>query len=132
MEAARAEAKLERAGNADELRLATEQRADASEAALKLAQEAIAKLEANLVESKMAKEVVDSEASKAYEAGQGTALNNYVQEVPKFENRGFKHGWLKALVATNVTLAMPIPYCGRAPREGDLCMPQFGLDLSRF
>mgnify|MGYP003703433559 CR=1 FL=1 len=31
-------------------------------------------------------------------------------EVPKFENRGFKHGWLKAFATANVTLAMPIPY----------------------
>ena len=61
---------MERAENADQLRLAAEQRADASEAVLKLAQEAIAKLEADLAESKTVKEVADSEASKAYEAGQ--------------------------------------------------------------
>ena len=106
--------------------MAAEERANASEAALKLAQEAIAKLEADLKESKAAKEVADSEASKAYEAGQSAALTNYVEEVPKFENRGFKHGWLKALVAAaGVTLA-----CGRALREG--LTPQFGLNLSRF
>ena len=81
-----------------------------SENALNLAREAIAKLEADLDESKKAKEVADSEASKAYEAGQSAALANYVEEVPKFENRGFKHGWLKAFAATIVTLAMPIPY----------------------
>ena len=92
MEAARAEAEMERARNVDELRLAAKQRANTSETALKLAQEAIAKLEADLAESKAAKEVANSEASKAYEAGQSAVLDNYVEQVPKFENRGFKHG----------------------------------------
>ena len=90
--------------------MGAEERANASKNALKLAREAIAKLEADLEESKKAKEVADSEAFKAYEAGQSDALASYVEEVPKFENRGFKHGWLKALAAANVTLAMPIPY----------------------
>ncbi|XP_028100560.1 uncharacterized protein LOC114299932 [Camellia sinensis] len=81
MEAVRAEAEMERARNANQLRLAAEQKANVSEAALKLAQEAIAKLEADLAESKKAKEVADSEASKAYEAGQGAALANYVEEL---------------------------------------------------
>ena len=121
MEAARAEAVMERARNADQLRLAAEKRVDASEDALKLAQEAIAKLEADLEESKKAKEVADSEASKASEAGQSAALANYVEEVPKFKNQGFKQGWLKALAAADVTLAMPIPYeqVDVAPLESD-------------
>ena len=69
-----------------------------------------AKLEANSEASKKAKEIADSEISKAFQAGKDTALENYVEEVPKFENQGFKHGWLKALTAANVTLAQPIPY----------------------
>ncbi|XP_028076612.1 uncharacterized protein LOC114278707 [Camellia sinensis] len=76
----------------------------------RLAKEVITKLEADLEESKKAKEIADSEISKAFEAGKDAALENYVEEVPKFENRGFKHGWFKALTATNVTLAQPIPY----------------------
>ncbi|KAF5933031.1 hypothetical protein HYC85_029202 [Camellia sinensis] len=61
-------------------------------------------------ESKKAKEMADSEISKAFQAGKDAALENYVEEVPKFENQDFKHGWLKALTTTNVTLAQPIPY----------------------
>ena len=37
-------------------------------------------------------------------------MEKYVEEVPKFENRGFKHSWLKFLAAANVTLEQPIPY----------------------
>lgn len=33
-----------------------------------------------------------------------------MEEVPKFKNRAFKHDWLKALAAANVTLEQPIPY----------------------
>ncbi|GMP74463.1 hypothetical protein CsSME_00031873 [Camellia sinensis var. sinensis] len=110
MEGVRAEAEMERARNADQLRSAAEKRADASEDALKLAQEAISKLEAELEEIKKAKETADSEDSKAFEVGKSAAFTDYVDEVPKFENRGFKHGWLKALAAADVTLAMPIPY----------------------
>ncbi|GMP27610.1 hypothetical protein CsSME_00003515 [Camellia sinensis var. sinensis] len=107
---ARAKAEAERARSSDQLRLATEERANASKDSLKLAKEVIAKLEAKLEESKKAKEIADSEASKAFEVGKGVALENYVEEVPKFENRGFKHGWLKALAVADVTLAMSIPY----------------------
>ncbi|XP_028072346.1 uncharacterized protein LOC114274583 [Camellia sinensis] len=64
MEVARAEAEVERARNADELRLAAEKRAEASAEALKLAREAVSKLEAELEEAKKAKEAADSEASK--------------------------------------------------------------------
>ncbi|XP_028119758.1 caldesmon-like [Camellia sinensis] len=115
MKSARAEAEMERAKKAEEQRLVAEQRASASDEALKSAQEVIGKLENELEELKKAKEKADSETSKAYEAGQDAALESYAEEAPKFENRGFKHGWLKALVAANVTLAMPIPY-----EQGDL------------
>ena len=67
-------------------------------------------MEAELEELKKAKEKADSEASAAFEARKSAALENYVEEVPKFKNRGFKHGWLKALAAAGVTLALPIPY----------------------
>lgn len=77
---------------------------------LKLAKEALAKAEVQLAELKAAKEKADSEVSAAFEAGKSAAFTEYVDEVPKFENRGFKHGWLKALAATGVTLALPIPY----------------------
>ncbi|GMP47782.1 hypothetical protein CsSME_00015365 [Camellia sinensis var. sinensis] len=78
--------------------------------ALKLAQEAISKLVAGLEEMKAAKEMTDLKASSAFDAGKKSAFDEYVGEVPKFENRGFKHGWLKALAAADVTLATPIPY----------------------
>ncbi|XP_028099597.1 structural maintenance of chromosomes protein 2-like [Camellia sinensis] len=110
MEGAWAEAEMERARNTDELRLSTEKRADASKEALKLAQEAVSKLEPELEEVKKAKEAADLETSKAFEAEKSAAFAEYVDEVPKFENWGFKHGWLKALAAADVTLAMPIPY----------------------
>ena len=90
--------------------MAVEERANTREDTLKLAKEVIAKLEANLEESKQAKEIVGCEISKAFQAGKDAALENYVEGVPKFKNRGFKHGWLKALTAANVTLAQPIPY----------------------
>ena len=37
-------------------------------------------------------------------------MKEYVDEVPKFENQGFKHGWLKALASAGITLALPITY----------------------
>ena len=68
------------------------------------------RMEIELAELKAAKEKAESEASAAFEAGKGAAFKEYVDEVPKFENWGFKHGWLKALDAAGVTLALPIPY----------------------
>ena len=59
---------------------------------LKLAQEVIAKLEFDLEESKKAKEVADSEISKAFQVGKVAAVEDYAEEVPMFDNRGFKHG----------------------------------------
>ncbi|GMP69049.1 hypothetical protein CsSME_00028448 [Camellia sinensis var. sinensis] len=109
-EGARAEAEMERARNAEELRSGTEKRANASDNALKLAQEVISKLEVGLEEMKTAKETADLKAVSAFDAGKKFAFDEYGDEVPKFENRGFKHGWLKALAAADVTLAMPIPY----------------------
>ena len=71
---------------------------------------------------KAAKEKADSEASTTLEAWKSAALKEYVDEVPKFENWGFKHGWLKALAAVGVTLALPIPYeqVDVEPLESDL------------
>ncbi|XP_028120753.1 caldesmon-like [Camellia sinensis] len=102
-ERARADSEAESARNFDQLRLSVEDREKASEDALQLAKEVIAKLEADLEESKKAKEKADFEVSKAFQAGQEAALESYADEVPKFKNRGFKHSWLKALAATNVT-----------------------------
>ncbi|XP_028072755.1 uncharacterized protein LOC114274969 [Camellia sinensis] len=56
MESARADAEIERARNVEQQRLVTEQRANASDEALKSAQEVIARLETELEESKNAKE----------------------------------------------------------------------------
>ncbi|XP_028119848.1 uncharacterized protein LOC114317313 [Camellia sinensis] len=80
MEGVQAEAEMERARNTEELRLATERRADASEGALKLAQEAVSKLEAELEEVKKAKKAADSNTSKALEAEKSAALAEYVDE----------------------------------------------------
>ena len=110
VERAKADLEAERARNFDQLRLAAEEKATANDEALKLAQEAIAKLEADLEESKKAREKADSKISKAFQAGQEAALESYTDEVSKFKNRGFKLGWVKALAAANVTLAQPIPY----------------------
>ena len=63
-----------------------------------------------MAEMKAAKETADSEASKVFEAGKNAGLAEYLDQVPKFENRGFKHGWHKALAAAKVSLIMPIPY----------------------
>ncbi|XP_028123525.1 uncharacterized protein LOC114320663 [Camellia sinensis] len=109
-EGACAEAEMERARNAEELRSVVEKRADASDDMLKLAQEAISKLKAGLEEMKAAKETADLKACSAFDAGKKSAFDEYVDEVPKFENRGFKHGWLKALATADVTLATPILY----------------------
>ncbi|GMP66443.1 hypothetical protein CsSME_00026819 [Camellia sinensis var. sinensis] len=110
MESAQAEAEKETAHSAEQFCSDAESRANASEESLKLAKEALAKAEVQLAELKAAKEKADSEVSAAFEAGKSTAFTEYVDEVPKFENRGFKHGWLKALATTGVTLALPIPY----------------------
>ncbi|KAF5933541.1 hypothetical protein HYC85_029712 [Camellia sinensis] len=110
MESARAEAEEERARSAEQLRSDAESRANTSEESVKLAKEALAKVKVQLEELKAAKEKADSEASAAFEAGKSAAYTEYVDEVPKFENRGFKHGWLKALATAGVTLALPIPY----------------------
>ena len=109
-EASRAEAEVERARSADQLRSDAEKKADASEDALTLAQKEISRLEAELAEMKAAKETADSESSKVFEVGKNAGLAEYVDQVPKFENRGFKHGWHKALAAANASLIMPIPY----------------------
>ncbi|GMP96710.1 hypothetical protein CsSME_00045233 [Camellia sinensis var. sinensis] len=101
---------MERAQIADQLKSKAEDRANASEESLELANEALAKVEAELKELKAAKEKTESEVSMVLEVGKSTAFKEYVDEVPKFENRGFKHGWLKALPAIGATLAVPIPY----------------------
>ena len=53
---------------------------------------------------------VKAAASKVFEAGKDAGLAEYVDQVPRFENRGFKHGWHKALAAAGVSLTMPVPY----------------------
>ncbi|GMP52813.1 hypothetical protein CsSME_00018498 [Camellia sinensis var. sinensis] len=68
-EGARAEVEMERARNAKELRSVAEKRADANDDALKLAQEAISKLEAGLEEMKAVKETADLKASSAFDVG---------------------------------------------------------------
>ena len=108
MESARAEAENARPRTADQLSSEAEGRANASEESLKLVKEA--KVEAELEELKKAKEKANSEAFAAFEAGKSATLENYVEDVPKFENQGFKHGRRKALAAARVTLVMPIPY----------------------
>ncbi|GMP79111.1 hypothetical protein CsSME_00034780 [Camellia sinensis var. sinensis] len=109
-ERAKTDAEADKAKTTDELRLATMERANANEEALKLANATIAKLEADLEESKRAMKNAESEISKSFQAGKNAALENYVEEVPKFENKGFKHGWLKALAAANVVSEQLIPY----------------------
>ena len=107
MESARAEVEKERVCVAEQLCVDAEGRANASEESLKLSKEALAEAEAQLEELKAARKKAESEA---FEAGRGAALSEYVEEVSKFENRGFKHGWLRALAAAEVTLDLPIPY----------------------
>ncbi|CAL5359294.1 unnamed protein product [Camellia sinensis] len=109
-ERARASVEEEKAKCFDQLRLAAEERVNASDDALKLAKEVIAKLEADLEELNKAKEIADSKISKAFKAGENTALEKHMDGIPKFKNQGFKHGCLKALVAANVILEQPIPY----------------------
>ena len=87
---------MERARAADQLRSDAEDRANASKESLRLAEEALKKMETELAELKAAKEKAESEASAAFESGKSAAFKEYVDEVPKFENRGFKHGWLAA------------------------------------
>ncbi|XP_028059841.1 uncharacterized protein LOC114263492 [Camellia sinensis] len=91
-EGARAEAEMERARNAEELSAVAEKRADANDNALKLAQEAVSKLKAELEEMKVAKQTANLKVSSAFDAGKKSAYDEYVDEVPKSENREFKHG----------------------------------------
>ena len=90
--------------------MVAEERANANEEALKLANETIAKLEADLGELKRAVANAESEISMSFQVGKDAALENYVEKVPKFKNRRFKHGWLKALATANVVSEQPIPY----------------------
>ncbi|XP_028100385.1 myosin-8-like [Camellia sinensis] len=96
-ESVRADAEAEKERSSDRLRLAAEERANAIEDALKLAKEVIAKMEADLEESKKGKEKANSEISKAFQVGNDATLENYVEEVSKFKNQDFKHSWLKSL-----------------------------------
>ena len=59
---------------------------------------------------KAAKEKAESVAAMPLEVGKTATLKEYVDEVPKFKNQGFKHRWHKALAAARVTLALPISY----------------------
>ncbi|XP_028112433.1 uncharacterized protein LOC114310582 [Camellia sinensis] len=110
VERARANAKEDKAKATDRLRLAAEERTGASEEALKLANETIGKLEADLEESRRAMANAESKISKSFQAGKDAALADYAEEVPKFENREFKQGWFKALAAANVVSEQPILY----------------------
>ncbi|XP_028091552.1 chromatin-remodeling ATPase INO80-like [Camellia sinensis] len=80
MENARAEAEKEKARTTDRLRANTEKMANASEESLKLANEALAKLEAEFEELKQAKEKADSESLAAFEAWKNSAFQDYVEE----------------------------------------------------
>ncbi|GMP33835.1 hypothetical protein CsSME_00006976 [Camellia sinensis var. sinensis] len=53
---------------------------------------------------------MQSTASKAFEKGEKAEIEKYADEAWKFENRGFKHGWLKAIIATQVSLDVLIPF----------------------
>ena len=92
MESAQVKAEKERARTADQLRSDAEGRANSSEESLKLAKEALVKLEAKFEVLKQVKEKAESEVSTAFVAGKSIAFNDYVEEVPKFENWGFRHG----------------------------------------
>ncbi|XP_028086003.1 uncharacterized protein LOC114286980 [Camellia sinensis] len=109
-ERARADAGANEARIAVTLKMATEEKTKANEETLRLANEMIAKLEADLEESRRAKANAESWLSESFQASKNVALVDYVEEVLKFENRGFKHGWLKALAAANVTSEQSIPY----------------------
>ncbi|XP_028058963.1 uncharacterized protein LOC114262766 [Camellia sinensis] len=125
-ERARVDAETEKAKSSDQLRLATEERANVSDDALKLAKKVIAKLEADLEASKKAKEIADSEISKTFQAGKDAALENYVEEVPKFENWGFKHGndLKKVMVSANdavlaeIKIALQFFGCPNLQKQG--------------
>ncbi|THG06567.1 hypothetical protein TEA_014061 [Camellia sinensis var. sinensis] len=65
---------------------------------------------AELEKVKEAQARAKADATKVHEAGETATNELYADETLKFENRGFKHGWLKALAAANVTLEQPIPY----------------------
>ncbi|XP_028068483.1 cilia- and flagella-associated protein 45-like [Camellia sinensis] len=74
IEGAHAEAELERARNAEDLRSVTEERANASDAAHKLAQEANSKLKAELEEIKAVKETTNLKASSTFDVGKKICL----------------------------------------------------------
>ncbi|XP_028074771.1 uncharacterized protein LOC114277128 [Camellia sinensis] len=78
-ERAGADFEADKAKTVDELRVATEGRANANEETLKLANETIAKLEADLEESKRAMANVESKISKSFLAGKDAALADYVE-----------------------------------------------------
>ncbi|GMP54918.1 hypothetical protein CsSME_00019911 [Camellia sinensis var. sinensis] len=76
-----------------------------------MAKEEIEKLKAHLqVAKKEKKQEAEAESSKAFDAEELSAMEKFADEALKVKNRGFKHGWLKALAAAEMTLDMPIPY----------------------
>lgn len=106
----KAVATKEKAQHVDLLRRAAEERANLIDGSLKSAQKEISKLKAELEVERMVKELTAVDAAKAFAAGELKAKELYTDKAMKFENRGFKHGWFKALAAANVTLDQLIPY----------------------
>ncbi|CAL5411460.1 unnamed protein product [Camellia sinensis] len=73
------------------------------EASCKVAEKDLRKVRAQITE-------VQQAATDAFKKGEKLTMNYYTDKVQRFENRGFKHGWTKALAVAKVTLDVPIPF----------------------
>ncbi|CAL5337959.1 unnamed protein product [Camellia sinensis] len=89
------------------LRRVVEKWVNLSDVALKMTKEEMEKLKADLEVAKKAAVEAQSMASKTFDDEEMSAIEKYVDEALKFENRGFKHCF-KALAAAKLTLEMPI------------------------
>ena len=67
-------------------------------------------------------EEAQSVASKAFKEGEKAVIEKYANKALKFKDRGFKHGWRKALAGAQVSLDVPIPFEQEdiEPLEADL------------
>ncbi|GMP22971.1 hypothetical protein CsSME_00000744 [Camellia sinensis var. sinensis] len=106
----RADTKKKKIKHVDLFHCIAEEMTNLSDAVLKEAKTDLQKLRAELLAAKTAIEETQLAMDKVFGDGESLAMEKYVDEVLKFENRGFKHGWLEALFAAQVTLDLPISF----------------------
>ncbi|CAL5409002.1 unnamed protein product [Camellia sinensis] len=101
--AKRTRTEAEQTENIEKLHLPAKEKMTTVEALCKVAEKDLRKVRAQITE-------VQQTTTDAFKKGEKLTTNYYVDKVQRFENRGFKHGWTKALAVAKVTLDVPIPF----------------------